>query len=71
MPLPEPAAQEHRKQARQAREAVIRLAMVRCMPGCQINRLDFSVCFNLPIAGLASETVHIEIEAEAVLRKEQ
>jgi len=45
--------------------------MVRCMPGCQINRLDFSVCFNLPIAGLASETVHIEIEAEAVLRKEQ
>jgi len=37
----------------------------------EINRLDFGVCTNPPIGGLASEKVHFEIEAEAVLRKEQ
>jgi len=37
----------------------------------EINRLDFGVCTGLMIAGLASERVHLEIEAEAVLRTEQ
>ena len=37
----------------------------------EINRLGFGVCTNPPILGLASEKVHLEIEAEAVLRKEQ
>ena len=37
----------------------------------EINRLDFGVCTNPPILGLASEKVHLEIEAEAVLRTEQ
>jgi len=37
----------------------------------EINRLDFGVCTGLMIAGLASKRVHLEIEAEAVLRTEQ
>ena len=37
----------------------------------EINRLDFGVCTNPPILGLASEKVHLEIEAEAVLRTAQ
>ena len=37
----------------------------------EINRLDYGVCTNPPILGLASEKVHLEIEAEAVLRREQ
>lgn len=36
-----------------------------------LNRLDFGVCFNVPIAGLASGKVHLEIEAEAVLRRQE
>jgi polyisoprenoid-binding protein YceI len=36
-----------------------------------LNRLDFGVCFNVPIAGLASGKVHLEIDAEAVLRKQE
>jgi polyisoprenoid-binding protein YceI len=35
----------------------------------EINRMDFGVCTNPPIVGLASEKVHLEVEAEAVLRK--
>ncbi len=33
--------------------------------------IDDGVCTNPPILGLASENVHLEIEAEAVLRREQ
>jgi hypothetical protein len=36
----------------------------------EINRLDFGVCFDVPIAGLASEKARIDVEAEAVLRME-
>lgn len=37
----------------------------------EINRTDFGVSFNMPVAGgvMISENVQIEIEAEAVLRK--
>jgi polyisoprenoid-binding protein YceI len=35
----------------------------------ELNRFDFGVCFTVPIAGLASDKVHLEIGAEAVLRK--
>jgi len=34
----------------------------------EINRLDFGVCHDMPIAGLASEKIQVEVEAEAVLR---
>jgi polyisoprenoid-binding protein YceI len=34
-----------------------------------INRIDFGVCTSPPIAGLASEKVHLDIEAGAVLRR--
>ena len=37
----------------------------------EINRLDFGVCTNPPVGGLTSEKVHLEVEAEAVLRTEQ
>ena len=37
----------------------------------EINRLDFGLCTNPPIGGLASDKVRLEIEAEAVPRKEQ
>ena len=37
----------------------------------EINRIDFGVCTNPPIVGLASAKVQIDIEAEAVLRKEE
>ncbi len=39
----------------------------------EINRTDFGVSFNAPIPGgvMVSERIPIEIEAEAVLRKEQ
>jgi polyisoprenoid-binding protein YceI len=37
----------------------------------ELNRLDYGVCTNPPILGLASEKVHLEIEAEAVLRTQQ
>ncbi len=38
----------------------------------EINRLDFGVCFNVPIGGgLASDKVRIDIEAGAVLRKHE
>jgi polyisoprenoid-binding protein YceI len=37
----------------------------------EINRLDIGVCTNPPILGLASEKVHFDIEAEAVLRKQE
>ena len=38
----------------------------------EINRSDFGVSFNAPVPGgvMISETVRLEIEAEAVLRKE-
>jgi polyisoprenoid-binding protein YceI len=35
----------------------------------EINRLDFGVCTNPPVVGLASAKVQIDIEAGAVLRK--
>ena len=40
-------------------------------PG-EINRADFGVSFNAPVPGgvMISEKIRIEIEAEAVLRKE-
>jgi polyisoprenoid-binding protein YceI len=34
----------------------------------EVNRIDFGVCTNPPIGGLASEKVHLDIEAGAVLR---
>ncbi len=34
----------------------------------EINRIDFGVCTNPPIVGLASEKVHLDIEAGLVLR---
>ena len=34
----------------------------------QLNRIDFGVCTNPPITGLASEKVQLDIEAGAVLR---
>jgi len=37
----------------------------------EINRLHFGACTNPPIAGLASDKVHLQIEAEAVLRTQQ
>jgi polyisoprenoid-binding protein YceI len=38
----------------------------------EINRMDFGVCFNVPIGGgLASDKVRIDIEAGAVLRKQE
>jgi polyisoprenoid-binding protein YceI len=39
----------------------------------EINRTDFGVSFNAPIPGgvMVSEKIQIEIEAEAVLRKEE
>jgi len=37
----------------------------------EINRVDFGVCTNPPIVGLASAKVQLDIEAEAVLRKEE
>lgn len=39
----------------------------------EINRTDFGVSFNAPVPGgvMISETVRLEIEAEAVLRKEE
>ena len=39
----------------------------------EINRTDFGVSFNAPIPGgvMVSERIQIEIEAEAVLRKEE
>jgi polyisoprenoid-binding protein YceI len=38
----------------------------------EINRMDFGVSFNAPVPGgvMVSERIQIEIEAEAVLRKE-
>ncbi len=37
----------------------------------EINRLDFGVCFSVPLGGgLASDKVRIDIEAGAVLRKQ-
>jgi len=35
----------------------------------EINRLDFGVCTNPPVVGLASAKVQIDIEAGAILRK--
>jgi polyisoprenoid-binding protein YceI len=35
----------------------------------QIHRIDFGVCFDVPILGLASDTVHFKIDGEAVLRE--
>jgi polyisoprenoid-binding protein YceI len=35
----------------------------------ELNRIEFGVCTNPPIAGLASEKVHLDIEAGAVLRR--
>jgi polyisoprenoid-binding protein YceI len=39
----------------------------------EINRTDFGVSFNAPVPGgvMVSERIQIEIEAEAVLRKEE
>jgi polyisoprenoid-binding protein YceI len=37
----------------------------------EINRIDFGVCTNPPIGGLASEKVHLDIEAAAVLRRQR
>jgi polyisoprenoid-binding protein YceI len=37
----------------------------------EVNRIDFGVCTNPPIAGLASEKVQLDIEAGAVLRGHQ
>ena len=38
----------------------------------EINRMDFGVCTNVPIGGgLASDKVRIDIEAGAVLRKQE
>jgi polyisoprenoid-binding protein YceI len=37
----------------------------------EINRIDFGVCTNPPIAGLASEKVHLDIEAGALLRRQR
>jgi len=37
----------------------------------EINRIDFGVCTNPPIVGLASKEVHLDIEAGAVLRGHQ
>jgi polyisoprenoid-binding protein YceI len=37
----------------------------------EINRVDFGVYANPPIVGLASAKVQFDIEAEAVLRKEE
>jgi polyisoprenoid-binding protein YceI len=37
----------------------------------EINRMDFGVCTNPPIVGLASEKVRLDIEAGAVLRGHQ
>jgi len=34
----------------------------------EVNRIDFGVCTNPPILGLASEKVHLDIEAGLVLR---
>ena len=39
-------------------------------PG-EINRVDFGVCSNEPYLGLASDKVQIDIEAGAVLRKQE
>jgi len=36
----------------------------------EINRIDFGVCTNPPVLGLASDKVRIEIETGAVLRKQ-
>jgi polyisoprenoid-binding protein YceI len=37
----------------------------------EINRIDFGVCTNPPVLGLASDKVRIEIEAGAALRKQE
>jgi polyisoprenoid-binding protein YceI len=37
----------------------------------EINRIEFGVCTSPPIVGLASAKAQIDIEAEAVLRKEE
>jgi len=34
----------------------------------EVHRIDFGVCTNPPVVGLASDKVHLEIEAGAVLR---
>jgi polyisoprenoid-binding protein YceI len=41
--------------------------------GTEINRTDFGVSFNAPIPGgvMVSEKIQVEIEAEAVLRKQE
>jgi polyisoprenoid-binding protein YceI len=36
----------------------------------EINRFDFGVCTNTEVLGLASEKVRLDIEAEAVLRRQ-
>lgn len=37
----------------------------------QIHRIDFGVCFDIPILGLASDKIHFQIDGEAVLREEK
>ncbi len=37
----------------------------------QIHRIDFGVCFDIPILGLASDKIHIQVDGEAVLREEE
>jgi hypothetical protein len=37
----------------------------------EINRIDFGVCTNPPVPGLASEEILLDIEAGVVLRRQQ
>jgi len=37
----------------------------------EIHRTDFGVSFDIPILGLASDKIHIQVDGEAVLREEE